>query len=456
MKKQGIIFNLLLTILGLIQVAFMDLQDPILLKYEVLVIDVYIILVGYYYLKNIMHPYMMLCFMINLFLCSRIWLDVFFDGIPYYYTTFFSNYPFIDNVQRIICLMLILTFLGLNLSLVFLKGNDNSSRKNIVIELKENRRAIYYSKIIMYICVIPVMYMIYETYQYVQSYGYTALYINSQTGRDTGSGMLKHIAMLFQISFFVFLASKPNRNEFIKISALFIFVNILTLLTGGRGGFATLMGTYLTYVSIYRRRISLKFIVILGFVSIFLFQFASMYRDVASKNNNVDTSVDIVQPFFAGQGVSITVLGYATQIESNGALDIAYPIMAYFDEKFNDEYAKNKDKYNYAYRLSSSINPDMYSHGMGTGSSFIAESYSAGGLLFVFIVAVCLGSFTIKSINMFGNKFLGVIGLLIFWQALYFMPRSSLLGWLIPAVKWIIMLYIIRYCDSKIRIGGLK
>lgn len=451
MRKQRIIFNLSLTILGLLQLAFFDAQDPVFLKYEVLVIDVYVILVGYCYIRNIMHPYMMLCFMINLFLCSRIWLDAFFDGIPYYYTTFFSSYPFIDDVQKKICLMLILTFLGLNLSLVFLKEKNGDLNINKIVELKENRRAIFYSKIIMYICIIPVIYMTYETYQYVRAYGYTALYIASQTGGDTDNGILKHFAVLFQISFFCFLASKPNRSEFIKFSALFMIVNILSLFTGGRGGFATLMGTYLTYVSIYRWRIPLKIIIILMLISIFLFQFASLYRDTSGRDTNIDASSDIVQPFFASQGVSITVLGYATQIESNGFLDIAYPIVAYFDEKTNDEYSKDKTEYNYPYRLSYSINRDMYLHGMGTGSSFIAESYSAGGLLFVFVVAVCLGYFIIESIRLFGNNFLGVIGLLIFWQSLYFMPRGSLIGWMIPATKWIMMIYVIRYCDFKIK-----
>ena len=111
----------------------------------------------------------------------------------------------------------------------------------------------------------------------------------------------------------------------------------------------------------------------------------------------------------------------------------------------------DKAKVSFSHKISNIVNSDMYKSGKGTGSSFLAESYSSGGIIMVIITSYSLGyltEFTVR--NFYAKNILFNFCALIFWSHLLFMPRGSLLSFTLVLFR---NLFFIIVCVPIYRCG---
>lgn len=441
-NKQKV--SLVLAVLALCQVPFLSYFDVEFLKYECLVLDVLSIAIGYYVVRNLLHPYVLFLLVINLFLCSRIWIEDIID-YPFYYTTFLSGYPFTTDVQQDMLCMLILSFIGLNMGLLFYRRDDRFEQDTIPISLTILKLQ-KWVKIALLLITPLILFRFYETWSYVSQYGYIALYA-AQAGVIKEASWLDYMAVVYQWLFFVFLATRPSRKKMLKFSVLFLLVISCNLLNGSRGGFAPFLLLVVSYYSVFYARISGRKIVAGMVVVLVIFQLVGMSRNLQSDETLVVdlTPSELVLEFFRQQGVSITILGYADQLKDEQTpMDVLYPLAGMVLGHTDADYeTRDNVYYSFPHKVTYLINPQLYAQGFGAGSSYIAELYSSGGFILLLGANILLAWLIMYFANTPQYALYRNMAMLIFLQHLFLMPRAAFLGFIDPIIKYESLLCIV-------------
>lgn len=437
MKKLSY-FDFILVIVICFQIGLVECFDVDLLKWELAFVSIYTFIRAVCSFKDLLHPYVLFLFCFNIFLNSRVFIDI-VTGKPFYYTTFFSKYPFSYATQQKILLMLIVSLicinLGRELALYFFPDKQ--------IELKKNDKYLTISRFFMNIFFIPVILYFIQLGISLWNNGYGGIPVSVK------ESILSHATTFFQFGFYLFLASKPSKQMLKKYSFVFVLSMFLSMFSGVRNIFATNILMLLSYYSLYVKKISQIIVVIMISLGVIVFEVTGFIRDDPENANlaeyifnNEDSVAEI---FFSHQGVSITVLGYSDELlEKSSIMDLFYPMYDYYAEKFVDQYKEEEQKdYNFGHKISYNINPAFYYSGHGVGTSFVAELYSAGEFLGVMVGSFLLSFFLICYIYKYGNKTLGCLYLLIFLKYLYFMPRGGYFAFFSDVFKWYIVITVI-------------
>ncbi len=441
-NKQKV--SLFLAVLALCQVPLLSYFEVEFLKYECLILDVLSIVIGYYVARNALHPYVLFLLVINLFLCSRIWIEDMID-YPFYYTTFLSGYPFTTDVQRDMLCMLILSFLGLNMGLLLYRQKNNVVQDGALPSFPILTLQTWAKRALLLLTPF-ILFRFYEMWSYVSQYGYIALYA-VQAGVARESSWLDYAAVVYQWLFFVFLATRPSRKDMLKFSVLFLLVISCNLLNGSRGGFAPFLLLVVSYYSMFYDRISGGKIVAGLVVILTVFQMVGMSRNLQSDETLVVdlTPGEMALEFFRQQGVSITILGYADQLKDEQTpMDVLYPLAGMVLGHTDADYeTKDNVYYSFPHKVTYLINPHLYAQGFGAGSSYIAELYSSGGFILLFLANILLAWLIMYLANTSPYALYRNMGMLIFLQHLFLMPRGALLGFIEPLIKYELLLYIV-------------
>lgn len=450
------LFYTIVCVLVLLQSFFLYDIELSVLKYECLFFDVLAIILAYRKLKDCFHPYIVFLLIMNVILCSRIWIEDYID-YPFAWTTFLSSYKFSGVVQCDILYMLIISFVGCSFGMYF--ASAQKCVRN-VCESDALKSVRILSSRIMMILLPFVIYNSYKTWEIFSEYGYLALY-SAQAG-IVFEPPFKHIVVIFQCVFFIYLASKPDVKDLKKYSLLFFIVSAFGLFFGSRGGLTLVLLSFLTYINLYYVKFNKKKIFVGGVIFVFLMQLVAINRSLDQDESfsiadmNMSSSELLVE-FFRQQGVSITVLGYADEMDDGSIYDVIYPITELFMGYLDDEYGlKNKVKYSFPHKITYTVNPNMYYKGFGAGSSYIAETYSFGGVVLLLFVNIILGYFIVYSVRKYKDEFYGRFFLLIFWQQLYFMPRGSLFGFVPIMIKWGVLCYILKKMSVYLEVKNEK
>lgn len=413
------------------------------LLYELLIVDIFIFCEGYYLYKNLLHPYNVFLILFNLFLMSRIWLNLIGIGeFPWYYTNFFTFYPFEDVVQQNIIYMLIFSLLsfGLGANSVRLIGYDELilPQKNDTVEKNAIR--------IMKVMVVPTLIYFIWTGYYIFVNGYIF------NRNEISSSLLFHTYPLYEVAFYVFLANNPSQDKMRKYSMLFLFVMSMSLFAGARHVMARPLMVFFTYYSLFIKKISIKRCMVSLVVLVFAFQAIATVRNLNSEQKEEIAISELlnnpmVTYFFASQGVSISVLGYTYELSDEyGELnDVFAPITTYLPMKFDDTFEEEEYyKIEYANKISWLVNPEFYYNGHGAGSSYVAELYSACKLEGIILGNFLLGGLVIFLLRCYKN-WLGSFVCIMFWNYLYFMPRGNFLSFVPEISKWVLVILLCKF-----------
>ena len=419
-----------------VEVIFRDYLDLDGLKLELLVVSLYVFLKGWKRFGDLLHPYVLFLLCYNMFLNSRVFIDL-VNGKPFYYTTYFSNYPFSYGTQVNMLLMLNLSLVCINLGQEIALHFSGLKK----LELSRNNTWLFFSKFVMCVFLLPVLLYFFQVAREFLLNGYGGI------SSITKHSILSHAVTFFQIGFYAFLASKPSLKQLKIYGSIFVITLFLSIFSGARNMFATQILMLLSYFSLYVKKISQIVVVFFITIGAIFFELFGGVRDDPQNVNMmeyfVSTEESIAEIFFRHQGVTITVLGYADELaEQSSVMDVVYPIYEYFGEKMIDDY-EPKDV-NFGHKVSFLINPSFYYSGHGTGTSFLAELYSAGGFVSVMVGSFLLSFFVIYSIYTYGSSTMGCLLLLIFFKYLYFMPRAGYLAFLSDVLKWYVIICILK------------
>lgn len=367
---------------------------------------------------DILNSYMIFLYTLGLFNFSRIVLDL-VEYKKFGWATKFANYFFTESVVNEILYVFLLTLLFIHLGF-FMAVKYN--KLDFDIEIKRNELHITFAKGLFTLFSFMLAIKLFIQFKAILTYGYNAYY----------TGILKNIeypiytygsGTIMTIAFIIFIASRPNKKEFITYSSIYLLVKLLDSLKGARAIFLTqLLFIIWYYVKAYKPKIRyFDLFKILGFSLVFS-QILVSFREKKLFSLKLITSIE---NFFFSQGVSYLVLGYTIDLKEI-LVNKLYIIQGIFGFKPQGQEALNTTN-SLPDVLTYLLDPKAYIKGEGIGSNFIAEAYFLGyfGLI---ILCILLGYFIIiYEIKLGKNVALTMLSVYLI-PNLFYIPRGSLFG----------------------------
>jgi len=381
----------------------------------------------------------------GVFVLSRVILDV-FGMYNFEWANKWNNFYFPLKIQ-----VKILTFLILALLFVHLGVLMSFFYKRKKVPLLSSYPNLEKIALYMFFLSFPgllVKYLI--QFKFILQNGYTAVYDGSLKALSYpiwtfGAGSL------MEISFCLFLSSKPNKKKFIFISVLFFVLKIADVLKGGRSKlFLPIFFITWIYFSFYsQRKLSIKKGLIYGLIGILISQAILIFRD--SNNVIAESGEFFVTIFFAQQGISLLILSYMIFYKAsfiNTGLPYLFYPFTLFSSSSGQSYEFVQNTTSLGHKLSYFLSPSGYLNGEGIGSSFLGELYDLG------IVGFILGSFTIGVFISYyeyicKHSRIWLLLSLYIVQVIVYMPRASILpnakDIIVVLISYFILHFIISY-----------
>lgn len=436
--KKVLFVHLLILFICLIQFSVLAFVEASIfmvdfMKIEVLCLYLYTIISAKKYLEWT-NLYLMFLLTFGVFILSRVILDV-FGMYNFEWANKWNNFYFPLKTQ-----IKILTFINLALLFVHLGVLISFFYKRKKVPMLSSYPNLEKVSVYMFFLSFPgllVKYLI--QFKFILQNGYAAVYDGSLKALSYpvwtfGSGSL------MEISFCLFLSSKPNKKKFIFISILFFVLKIADVLKGGRSKlFLPIFFIAWIYFSFYAsRKLSIKKGVIYGLIGILISQSILIFRD--SNNVVAETGEFFVTIFFAQQGISLLVLSYMIFYKASfintGLPYLFYPLTLFASPGGQSyEYVQNTNSL--GHKLTYFLSPDGYLNGEGIGSSFLGELYDLGLVGFV-LGCTIIGVFISYYEYICKHSRVWLLISLYIVQVIVYMPRASIL----PNVKDIIIVII--------------
>lgn len=367
--------------------------------------------------------YIFFIFNFGIFLYSRVFLD-FLGFIDFGWANKWNYFEFSNRVK-----FELLFLLGFSFQLIFIGYNlpIKSSIKSVRLANLPNLES--YAKKIFLLSCPSLIYKYFLQFKFVLANGYLSLYNGSIQSLKYpiwtyGSGFL------VEMSYAIFLASMPKKRTFVIFSSIFMFLQILDVLKGGRSKlFLPLMFVIWFYYKFYNKsiRINLLKLSSYGVALILVSQALLTFRDSNNVVFDMDSFSSLFVYFFQQQGVSILVPGYLIHYKAefiNESLPyILYPLDLF--DKFSEqstEYIENT--LSLGSKLTYFLSPEDYLGGQGIGSSYLAELLDLG-YLGVFTGSLVLGFLLKKFSNsIISSRYLVFLSYILF-ESIVYMPRAS-------------------------------
>jgi oligosaccharide repeat unit polymerase len=362
-------------------------------------------------------------FNFGVFLYSRVFLD-FLGFIDFGWADKWNYFEFSNSVK-----FELLFLLGFSFQFIFIGYNLPIKSSIKPVRLSNLPRLESYAKNIFLLSCPSLIYKYFLQFKFVLANGYLSLYNGSiqslkYPNWTYGSGFL------VEMSFAIFLASMPKKRTYVIYSSIYMFLQILDVLKGGRSKlFLPLMFVLWFYYKFYGKsiRVNLLKLSSYGVALILVSQALLMFRDSNNVAFDSDSFSSLLVYFFQQQGVSILVPGYLIHYRAefvNESLPyILYPLDLF--DKFSEqslEYIENT--LSLGSKLTYFLSAEDYLGGQGIGSSYLAELLDLG-YLGVFIGSLVLG-FLIKQFDksIIYSRYLVFLSYILF-ESIVYMPRAS-------------------------------
>ena len=361
-------------------------------------------------------------------------------------------------------------------SLLFVYIGYRSNPRNNA-DLKDNRitfnrlksisRVRRFSKRAAVIFSIFALISILDQIRYVLHYGYMDFYLNYKANVPY---LIIFMASFFEYFVIFYLATMPTKKESQWIISLYLFVNILSMGMGQRGGAVVSIIFIITYYFlrnkidpgakpwISRKGIISIIILFPVFVSfLFLVAFIRTEKEIETQG-----TTNLVVSFFYQQGVSINVLGYTKQFEDilpEGKLYSAGKIVDFINHNAISQILFDKDPvkpqttehaledHTLHATLTYYGSPSLYFSGGGYGGCYIADLYADFGYIGIiigsFILGICLANIKRWCTRSF---WLTSAGLLMYTRIIM-APRANFIDFIYVFVPFTaIISYAIIFC----------
>lgn len=377
---------------------------------------------------------------IFIFLFGRLFVSYFFgykSDISGILGTNFYEASLIVFILKIIYTGLITLYIGFKIYDRKIEENFQNSH-----HVKFNPYLRITSLIVFYITIIFKVMVDYEAVQVASSQGYFEYF---STFKSSLPSIVVILSKFNTISFFIYLSTRPIKKLVLPVTAIYLAVNALSLLTGSRSNFMLNVLIIIIYFGLSTATSNEKWfgkmekmmVLILIPVLMVVMTYIGEARNKYSKG--ISSSIDTIFEFFYSQGVSVNIIGYTKLLEKS-IPDKIYsfgPFIEYFRynilSKFQDvkvlegqSVERALEGYQYSHTMSYLIMPDLYIRGVGYGSSYMAELFHdfgwigliIGGMLF----GIIIGKFTLE----FNNKSIFIVLIvLMMTRAILFVPRAS-------------------------------
>lgn len=367
---------------------------------------------------NTLNSYMIFLYTLGLFNFSRIALDL-VEYKKFGWATKFANYYFtksvVNEVLYIFLLALLFIHLGFYLAIKY-------NKLDFEIIIPRNELNINFSKWIFVIFSFMLAIKLFIQFKIILSYGYNAYY----------TGILKNVeypiytygsGTIMTVAFIIFLASRPNKKEFLTYSSIYLLVKLLDSLKGARAIFLTqLLFIIWYYVKAYKPKIKYFDLFKILCFSLVFSQILVSFREKKLFSLKLITSIE---NFFFSQGVSYLVLAYTIDLKERIENKL-YFIQGIFGFKPQGVQALNTTN-SLPDVLTYLLDPKAYMKGEGIGSNFIAEIYFLGyfGLI---LICILLGYIIIFYEIKVGKSVILMMFSTYFIPNLFYIPRGSLFG----------------------------
>ncbi|CAK7019272.1 O-antigen polysaccharide polymerase Wzy [Fusobacterium varium] len=443
MKIKNLLNEIICIILFSIIYLFLLIVMPELKANETFLLMIYVYILYYSYkINNGISIIFFFILSFGVFNLSNIFFSKF--SKQYWWNLEIFNYGYL-NIETVIYTLkiLIIAILGLYTGMTLYKN----CKKKYTVKIKEDKIWEKVSQVIIYISFLPLLMRLILEIKIIKMIGYAGLY-NGEFFNYSLPIWTKGWNILFFFSYYLFLASKPSHKNFLKCSFIFVIINLIQSLKGGR----TILGINLLliltyYIILFKKQVTKKMILI--FVPLILF-----FQLISNMRSSINSSMSIVNSiikFFKEQGGSVGIIGlnklFIDKYLVNPTLMLFSPIRDYIVFLFENYDSKKQSlevllhTTNISAHLSYQINKEYYLLGFGVGGNYLAELYNFGGIIFIFFINVLLG-YTFPNIekNLLSSRFKLYMMIPII-KNLYISPRASFF----PVLSEIIQFFLI-YC----------
>lgn len=243
-----------------------------------------------------------------------------------------------------------------------------------------------------------------------------------------------------EITYMLFLLSRPKKKEFILVSIQYIFIGFLEALSGSRSKFMVRILILLTYYFCeYKRSKKKNNYLFIGFILSFVIIF-SQYINQARDGLKFNLT-GVVFSFISQQGTSINVLGTIIKFKDELKEIIQFSIIPCIVEYGNTEL--NGKSRALAHSLTYFLSPERYLKGEGIGGSFLGEIVTLNSNTAFFLLLFLLGFFIFIIFKKRQENILYMGIYLILLSHIYYMSRGNYFIniWQLPSLIVVIIHY---------------
>ena len=315
------------------------------------------------------------------------------------------------------------------------------------------------SLIAMLISFVAKAYSFYLEGMFIQETGY----LNSFVSHASVPGVISMTATFFLPAFVLYIATLPTKNQLILPFGLYVVIMGMSLLSGRRNNLVKDALLLLVYVVMRddllpkAKQVIKKGLVFVGgiFGLIGMYLLNGMRTGFATSSSFVQTLID----FVSSQGATFRVV--MQTVNNLDRFDPAqthrylfFPIERFLTENFiaqalfgttttveTQTVAYAEATHNFAHVITYMVNPARYLSGGGFGTSFVAESFVAYGLLGVILISMLLGillrffpSLLTRSV------FVVAFGLMAIRELVY-IPRNFAFSWVFDTFTFTYVFY---------------
>ncbi len=450
--KYIVTISLLFLMVTAICLFIPTVSSKLLLSASVILIFL-IILLSFNVSKNIFFICFLICFFV--FLLGTDLLELVFVG------EFTNKLSEETRFHTYLCLFLSIVSLWFGYTITFRKEKCSILRKT---ECKETN-AISVRKVCLfafYLSFVPYLLTLLDTVIFVQTSGYNDYYVSYSSNIPV---VIQKVGDLCPLSFFIFIASMPNKKQLTIPSTLMIVCCFLNLLTGKRFFTIALLMILISY-AIKRNNVfsggekwfKNRYYIYIAFLTLFAGGFLSWYgyyrMGISSSGNLFEHFLNFIEQ----TGKSINVISYGYDLSDKMPYSGGYlfgNIYDYLRSLFGGSLVKGQtvnyamNGHAFSYSLSYLVYGDRYLAGDGLGSCYIAEAFFDLGYFGVVIVNLFVG-ILFRNLLVFDKGKVWKTGISLYLlSSLLLMPRGSFDKFICEIVNAKVILFlVILYLSS--------
>lgn len=439
-NKKSIYFDLGISIIFIIEVLFLVMQNPTLVYMGTFASWILILL---YSINDKGKRAGLLCFEITYFVFLL--GGTFFSYIIEKQPLFIFDNDILLHTYWLLYLSQFALYIGYRWSEMNYKESNQKIKEGETEKININIR--YYSLAIMLIALVPALIVSINNIRYVSVTSYENLYLR---GSNNLPFIINKLEQLFPISFFMFLATKPSKKGAIFPILLYLGVQSTTLATGRRTDFVlSLMVVFFyflirNYITPQEKWIGKKELIAIA-IGLPILILGLVYISNVRDGNTTSISIgDGILKFFKDQGVSITVIEYGKSLinqipkqwyafgtiidflKYNELTQLFHDFQSYAPQSVEQALYGNS----FGDTISYLVIPYNYSQGAGLGSCYMAEMFQNFGVPGVLIINIIYGWLLHFSNCRYGKSIIGSTFIIFILMRLFYAPRSTPLSFL--------------------------